>query len=439
HVFCIGLSAGLADAVRAELPGATVVSINGSGAPADVVYDMSRKVANALGDRVDAIGGDISEATGIVTIGSNFPDAIGVSPLACSELWPIILTDKAAGTPPPALHASATATFSDLGITKAIKVGTYSVDAPGVTGLANLSGADRYYTNANVAAWAEANADLTFTRTAFTTGDKFPDALAAGPFVCRDGGSLLLTSSAGGVPDPVVTVAQAHAADMETLDFIGLPEDAIWLVSAVTPPVNPPFTPQLGMGSVSPAVIWLEWKLTGLTYRPDFPLLSVPGEFDKYTYSGVVAFQKYQGLARDGIMDPADWAALATATRPVATVATTGTWAEVDKTRQVLLWVVDGTVTKTLHVSTGSPDVGVETPEGAFTISKKVPGWVNGMYNLCVFANVPPIGDLGIHGYNTVPTVPASHGCVRTDVWEQTELYPQIPLEFRLFIYSSSL
>jgi lipoprotein-anchoring transpeptidase ErfK/SrfK len=57
------------------------------------------------------------------------------------------------------------------------------------------------------------------------------------------------------------------------------------------------------------------------------------------------------------------------------------------------------------------------------------------MYLLCVFANVPPIGDLGIHGYPTVPTTPASHGCVRTNMWDQGELYTQLQMGMRIFIY----
>ena len=71
-------------------------------------------------------------------------------------------------------------------------MGTYATLPAGVTGLANLSGADRYVTNANVANWAKANAGLTFTHTGLATGDKFPDALASGPYLAKDDGILLL-------------------------------------------------------------------------------------------------------------------------------------------------------------------------------------------------------------------------------------------------------
>ena len=124
HVFVIGLSDTVVNAVKAALPAPAVTAINGAGGS---VYDMSRKVANALASKV----GDMTAATAIITIGTNFPDAIGVSPLACSKLWPIILTDKTDGSP---LHASALAALTDLGITKSLKVGTYATYPAGVTG-----------------------------------------------------------------------------------------------------------------------------------------------------------------------------------------------------------------------------------------------------------------------------------------------------------------
>ena len=147
RVFCIGLTAALADAVRAALPAATVTSINGTGTTANIVYDMSYQVAKALGSKV----GDMSAATAIVTTGTNFPDAIGVSPLACAKKWPILLTNNAQ----PALHAKSAQAISELGITHALKVGTYATLPVGVAGVGNCSGADRYYTNAAVAIWGQ--------------------------------------------------------------------------------------------------------------------------------------------------------------------------------------------------------------------------------------------------------------------------------------------
>ena len=224
YVFCIGLASAVETEVEAALPDATVTTITGS-----TVYHMSRNVANA----VEAKVGDMSSAVALVTIGTNFPDALGLSPLACAKLWPIILTDQSAAATP--LHAQAQSTFTDLGITQMLKVGTYSVPPAGVTSLANLSGSDRYYTNANVATWAETNAGLSFAHTAFATGDKYPDALAAGPYLALADGILLLSPLSGPVPDVISAPLAANRADVEELAFIACIEPVISLVRGLLP------------------------------------------------------------------------------------------------------------------------------------------------------------------------------------------------------------
>ena len=224
-MFCIGLSTTAVNQVKAALPAATVTPINGV---LNNVYDMSRKVADALEAKV----GDMSGATAIVTPGANFPDAIGVSPLACARLWPIILTDKIDGS---VLHPSARATFTALGITKALKVGTYATLPGGVTGLGNLSGSDRWCTNRNVAAWAEANAGLTFTHIAFATGDKFPDALAAGPYLAQDDGILLLSPLLGPVPAPIAVAVADNRSDVQRVTFIACIQPVVGQVRALLP------------------------------------------------------------------------------------------------------------------------------------------------------------------------------------------------------------
>jgi hypothetical protein len=226
RVFLIGLSSTLAAAVRSALPAATVTSINGTGTTANIVYDMSYRVAQALAEKV----GDLSGATAIITTGANFPDAIGVSPLACAQKWPIVLTGNGA-----TLHPKALATFTELGITHALKVGTYVPDPPGVTGVGNCSGADRYYTNANLAAWARAHAGLSFAHTGFATGDKFPDALAAGPYLAQDQGILLLSPLLGPLPPAIAATVTANRAEARHVTFIACVQPVIGQVKALLP------------------------------------------------------------------------------------------------------------------------------------------------------------------------------------------------------------
>jgi hypothetical protein len=226
HVFCVGLSTTVVDQVKAAMgAGVTVTAINGV---LDNVYDMSYKVAKALGAKV----GDMSDAVAIITIGTNFPDAIGVSPLACARSWPVLLTEYYDARP---LNASSTNALSQLGITKAIKAGTYCPLPVGVDGLANLSGADRYYTDANVATWAKSNAGLVFAHTGLATGDKFPDALASGPYLAQDDGILLLTPLTGPLPSPISSLISANAADVQHFSFIACIEPVLSQVKALLP------------------------------------------------------------------------------------------------------------------------------------------------------------------------------------------------------------
>ncbi len=224
YVICIGLSDAIAAAVQTALPGATVTTIRGDGGS---VYDMSYRVALALGQKV----GDLSGAVAIITRGDMFPDAIGVSPLVCAQKWPVLLTEGPVGD----LHLSAVAALTELGITKALKVGTYAVLPDGVTGLANLSGSDRYYTNRNVVDWAMSSAGLTFAHLGITTGDKFPDALAAGPYLARDGGLLLLSPLYGPLPSCLAVEIASNGAAVQKVSFIAMIEPVIGQVKSRLP------------------------------------------------------------------------------------------------------------------------------------------------------------------------------------------------------------
>ena len=178
---------------------------------------------------------------------------------------------------------------------------------------------------------------------------------------------------------------------------------------------------------------WAEQRLADLSYRPG----TIDGVIDKYTASAVTAFEKWEGLARNGVIGPAVWAKLQTATRPTPTETSPGTnpWIEVDKTKQVLLYCKDGAVVWTLHVSTGSASVGMASPSGTWPILRKYAGSTSDkMYWPMYYWHGSPT-DLAIHGFSNVPTYAASHGCVRTETWDQDALYPLISVGMYLYIY----
>jgi SpoIID/LytB domain protein len=221
-VYCIGMAQAVVDAVAAAVPDAVVASITGTD-----VYDMSYQVAEAL----DFATGGLSDATAIITRGDNFPDAISVSPLACRQGWPILLHEGIGGT----LDVHSAAALADFGITRAIKVGTYATLPAGVQSLANLSGADRYYTCSNVAAWAQTNAGLSYSHLGIATGNKFPDALAAGPYLALDNGTLLLSPLNGPLPAASAASISANSGSIGQVTFIAMIEPVISQVKALLP------------------------------------------------------------------------------------------------------------------------------------------------------------------------------------------------------------
>ncbi len=160
------------------------------------------------------------------------------------------------------------------------------------------------------------------------------------------------------------------------------------------------------------------------------------GQYGYTTEQAVMAFQKYSNLFRTGVFDADTRRALTTAVRPTArSVNGDGIVAEVDKTRQLLLYTRDGRVEWVFNTSTGSGEryfsqgraaIAV-TPEGKWPIAYAV----NGL-------DISPLGELwrpryfvdgyAIHGSPSVPGFPASHGCVRVAnpvidfIWDQNML-----------------
>ena len=84
----------------------------------------------------------------------------------------------------------------------------------------------------------------------------------------------------------------------------------------------------------------------------------------------------------------------------------------------------------TLPVSTGSASVGIVTPSGTFKVTRKTKELSPRYYPLYISTTL-----LAIHGYPSVPTYPASHGCARTQTWDQDDLWPLIPVGTPVYIY----
>jgi lipoprotein-anchoring transpeptidase ErfK/SrfK len=95
---------------------------------------------------------------------------------------------------------------------------------------------------------------------------------------------------------------------------------------------------------------------------------------------------------------------------------------EVDLSRQQLLVVdVSGCVVNVLPVSSGSrrwfTSEGITrqaiTPTGRFTVVRKITGWRESSLGMLYYPNYITESGIAIHGSSSVPSRPASHGCIR--------------------------
>ena len=163
---------------------------------------------------------------------------------------------------------------------------------------------------------------------------------------------------------------------------------------------------------------------------------------DDSTRQALIAFQKTQGFKRTGILTDSLTAALRTASRPAARYAGAA-HVEIDITRQVLFLVGDGgAVERVLAVSTGNEkkyfDEGkwqlAHTPRGVFAIERQIAGVrrapLGNLYNPSYFH-----GGVAIHGSNSVPTYPASHGCVRIPRFADAEFSRMVRIGMKVYVY----
>jgi lipoprotein-anchoring transpeptidase ErfK/SrfK len=200
--------------------------------------------------------------------------------------------------------------------------------------------------------------------------------------------------------------------------------------------------PVLRLGSRGSAVVTLQHRLTALRY---FDVGSADGVFGAGTYHAVVAFQKVQGLPRDGIVGPATRARLARPYVPAPRYRLATSSLEVNLAKQVIYYVRNGTIQRIIDASTGSGAwyysqgrwARAITPTGRFRIYWRYsPGWQPGplgsMYRPNYF-----YGGYAVHGMTSVPAYPASHGCVRITVPAMDRMWSSLRVGMPVAVYRS--
>jgi N-acetylmuramoyl-L-alanine amidase len=200
--------------------------------------------------------------------------------------------------------------------------------------------------------------------------------------------------------------------------------------------------PMPRLGSEGSAVVTLQRRLIALHY---FDVATADGVFGPGTYHAVIAFQKVQGLARDGVVGPATWAKLAKPYVPAPRYRLATASLEVDLARQVLYYIRDRVIERIIDASTGSGAwyysqgrwARAITPTGRFRIYWRYsngwqPGPLGSMYRPNYF-----YGGYAVHGMTSVPAYPASHGCVRMTVPTTDRMWSSMWVGMPVAIYGS--
>jgi peptidoglycan hydrolase-like protein with peptidoglycan-binding domain len=246
---------------------------------------------------------------------------------------------------------------------------------------------------------------------------------------------------AAGRAAPVTTTAPATTAPTGAPPTTAPPTTAPPTTRPVKPkPAKPPRILRAGMQGADVAAV--QRRLASLGYEVTTP----DGHFGPATRHAVVAFQKVNGLGRDGAVGPKTRKALARPTAPRPRSASRAMHLEVDLTRQVVLVVKGGKVAEVLDSSTasGRPYVSprtkkvhiASTPVGSFRVQRKINGWRESDLGL-LWRPAYFTGGYAVHGSLSVPPFPASHGCVRLTMASMNRLYDRLPVGTQVLVYRS--
>lgn len=191
-------------------------------------------------------------------------------------------------------------------------------------------------------------------------------------------------------------------------------------------PVNLPLLgagQSLGSGSNNPNVALYEQRLVDLKFDPG----PVDTKFDQKTMYAIQGLQKQKGIAVTGRISDTEIAILNTFQYDVPLMPHSEPFRfEVSLDKQVGIYYENHQVRLITTVSTGngkkyaytSKRTGrrvnsiANTPTGRYEFNRLVRGWRDGDLGR-MYAPVYFNGGIAVHGYSSVPTYPASHGCVR--------------------------
>src|SRR4051794_26944744 len=184
-------------------------------------------------------------------------------------------------------------------------------------------------------------------------------------------------------------------------------------------------TPRAHIGSHGEKVKLLQRALERLAY-----VTSRGGSYDDATGRAVLAYRKVNGMARISSANTTIFRRLwAGRGGYKLRYPKAGKHVEFDWSRQVLVLANGGEPERIYHASSGKPST--PTVFGTFRFYRKSPGTnAEGMVDSNYF-----IRGYAIHGYASVPTYAASHGCIRVPIPVARSIYNWIGLGDTIYVY----
>lgn len=188
QVFVIGGPAAVSDAVLAALDhgGRTITRVAGPTRYATAAAVAAQMRAHETSE------GRVPSTEALIVNGLSYPDALAASPIAYARKMPILLVSSA-GVP-----SATSGELASMGATMSYVIGGAgavpdSVVASLSTDSTRVAGATRQQTAIAVADFAVARGWSTWGTVGLSTGWAYPDALAAGALLGKQGGVMLLT------------------------------------------------------------------------------------------------------------------------------------------------------------------------------------------------------------------------------------------------------
>ena len=179
------------------------------------------------------------------------------------------------------------------------------------------------------------------------------------------------------------------------------------------------------MGAGGPRVELLQKLLAKLGYA-----IPKTGRFDDATGRAVLAYRKVNRMRRVGSANRTIFKRLFAGRGAFRLkYPKAGKHVEADLSRQVLVLAKNGKPWRVYHTSSGKSST--PTVKGRFSFYRQDAGYnAKEMYYSSYF-----IRGYAIHGYKSVPTYPASHGCLRVPLANAVRIYQWISLGDPIFVY----